>query len=303
MQPRIPDFAVIGAQKSASTYLSLCLAHHADVYMAPGEIPFFEDPDYSSEGWGSFIANFEDTRSSRLVGFKRANYLAKHEVAPRLAEYMPRARFIVSLRNPIDRAVSAYFHYMRSGFIPLKPLEEGLAEIVDGRGVSGFPAARDIVDYGMYATHLERLYQYIPPAQVMVTLLDDLANDEEATLGKVGSFIGVDNLRGMTRRGRRAQATVTSFPRLRFLRAMRPLHSRQNREKTRTHLRKGPLASATRNAVLAADRYVLERLLPGERPDPSPELRAKLAEAYSEDLAKLEALLGRDLTSWRAVEV
>jgi len=40
------DFLIIGAQKSATTFIHRCLLEHPSVFMPPGEISFFEDPDY-----------------------------------------------------------------------------------------------------------------------------------------------------------------------------------------------------------------------------------------------------------------
>jgi hypothetical protein len=41
---RFPDFVIIGAAKSASTWLHLALRQHPAVYMPGHETRFFEDP-------------------------------------------------------------------------------------------------------------------------------------------------------------------------------------------------------------------------------------------------------------------
>ena len=42
----LPDFVIIGAQKSASTFMQVCLDDHPDIYLPRGETTFFESPDY-----------------------------------------------------------------------------------------------------------------------------------------------------------------------------------------------------------------------------------------------------------------
>ncbi|MCH7980754.1 MAG: hypothetical protein IID59_04545 [Proteobacteria bacterium] len=42
---RLPDFVIIGAQKSASTFLQECIREHPAVYMNREEDAFFEDPE------------------------------------------------------------------------------------------------------------------------------------------------------------------------------------------------------------------------------------------------------------------
>ena len=301
MESRVPDFVIIGAQKAASTYLAMRLGRHPGLFVAPGELPYFEDPDYTPGTWSLFVRNFRDTEHFRMVGFKRANYLGKPEVASRLSQHLPDARLIAILRNPIDRAISAYFHYMRSGFIPVKPLEDGMMRVMDGSMAARYPAARDIIDYGMYFRHLARYLQYFPLTQICVVVVDDLVAAEGEVLDTVGSFLGVEGIMGGLDHERRAQATTTSLTRLRIVRAIRPLHSRQNRERSRTYPRKGPVALAVRNAAVALDRFVLAPLIPGKASPPSPGLRSRLVQTYVEDVGALATLLGRDLLSlWTA---
>src|SRR3954453_11545774 len=108
----MPSFVVIGAQKSASTFLQTCLADHPDVFMPKGELAFFESPDYERATLTDLRRLFEG-RLERRLGFKRPNYLCKPEVPARLAKDLPDALLLSVLRKPLDRAISAYFHYIR----------------------------------------------------------------------------------------------------------------------------------------------------------------------------------------------
>lgn len=55
----LPTFVVIGAQKSASSFMQLCLAEHPDIYMAEGETPFFETPDYEQSDISELEMTFQ----------------------------------------------------------------------------------------------------------------------------------------------------------------------------------------------------------------------------------------------------
>ena len=76
---RLPDFAIIGAQKSATTFLHGCLAEHPEVYMPRAEIPFFESPDYERSKISDLAGLFAG-RSEKWLGFKRPNFLGKPEL-------------------------------------------------------------------------------------------------------------------------------------------------------------------------------------------------------------------------------
>ena len=120
----LPNFVIIGAQKSASTFLQVCLSEHPDVFMPPGETPFFESPDYENSDISRLESLFNNRSESKL-GIKRPSYIGKPEVPKRIEYHLPDAKLIAVLRNPIDRAVSAYFHYINNGFIPCINLEKG----------------------------------------------------------------------------------------------------------------------------------------------------------------------------------
>ena len=60
--------------------------------------------------------NFSDVNNELVVGESSAAYLYYSKVAQRLSE-LPKMnqRFIVTLRNPVERAFSQYWHQVRFG--------------------------------------------------------------------------------------------------------------------------------------------------------------------------------------------
>lgn len=120
----LPNFIIIGAQKSASTFLQACLNDHPDIYMPYGETPFFESPDYERNNIRDLEKIFVD-RDEKCIGIKRPTYIGKPEVPERILAHLPNAKLIAVLRNPIDRAISAYFHNINYGFIPAIDVETG----------------------------------------------------------------------------------------------------------------------------------------------------------------------------------
>jgi len=89
-----PDFAIIGAQKSASTFLQKSLQGHPDIFLPDGELATFEDPQYANWDPEKFAAHFVPGKNAETVGFKSPNYLHEHAVPPRLAEHLPGIKLI-----------------------------------------------------------------------------------------------------------------------------------------------------------------------------------------------------------------
>jgi hypothetical protein len=125
----LPNFVIIGAQKSASTFLQVCLSDHPNVFLPNGETPFFESPDYEQSNVSDLERIFEK-RSEKRIGIKRPNYIGKPEVPKRIEFHLPHAKLIAVLRNPIDRAISAYYHNINYGFIPPINVENGIRKII-----------------------------------------------------------------------------------------------------------------------------------------------------------------------------
>lgn len=299
MTARLPDFVVIGAQKAGSVFLQECLRRHPDVWMPSGEDPFFHDPFYRPAERAAFVRRYA-RRPEPRIGMKCPDYLGRPEVPARLAHDLHSPDLIACLRNPVDRAVSAYFWWMRWGLIPIEPVEVGLRRILDGSHDSG-SVVEPVLAYGRYHEHLARYLKTFPRQRLLILLDDDLRHDRRETLGRAADFLDVDPARFPGGAPRRDNASIYALERLRFL-------DRRNRymvrwDEARTHPSmpkpRNPVTRLYCNAVAAVDRYVLAGFHDNGRPVLSPELDADLHEHYRDDLARLEELIGRDLSGWR----
>ena len=112
-----PDFIIIGVQKGGTTTLYDALIQHPDVVSArTKEISFFDR--YWKKGLDWYLANFPrlDPDSGLITGEATPDYLFSENVGQRIKGSAPGpVKFIVLLRNPVDRAISHYFHERRLG--------------------------------------------------------------------------------------------------------------------------------------------------------------------------------------------
>ena len=124
------EFAIIGAQKSATTSLLNALKSHSDVWMPAGETRVFEDPFFNEES----LVQFRKTigKSAEVRGIKRPDLLPDLKSIKRLLENFPDVKLVLVLRDPVDRAISAYYHYIRYDGLPVVDHEEGFARIFSG---------------------------------------------------------------------------------------------------------------------------------------------------------------------------
>jgi hypothetical protein len=197
--PRVlPDFLILGAQKSGTTWLAHKLRQHPDVWLPRSEIHYF-DKDYNyAKGMAWYQAHFVDAQPGSLIGEKTPDYLWANgigveghmpDVHRYIYEALPDAKLIVSLRNPVERAISAVNHVIRSGRIsPLHAIDDLLVgskqSLVEGHGV---------IDYGRYHRQLEAYLEYFERCQMLILVFEeDIVQRPTAGLTKACEFLGVD---------------------------------------------------------------------------------------------------------------
>ena len=296
----LPNFLIIGAQKSASTYIHICLAEHPEVFMPLDEITYFEDPDFREARREDFERLFRDVNGAKAVGFKRPNYIAKPEVPGRVKELLPEAKLIAVLRNPVQRAVSAYFHYVNYGFIPPAPLEKSMTLLLDGEYKKSYPKSEEILEYGLYHKHLDRYLSFFDRGRILILFQDEIVRDTLAQLQRAYRFLGIDDSYVPRRLNDRPQAVVYSIPRLRLLRLRNGWLYDYNSDRTRVYIREqSRLDRALCRTIDGLDRHLLARVFGNERPALSEGLRRRLHEFYAEDVGRLEGLLGVNLRRWK----
>ncbi len=293
------DLVVVGAQRAGSSHLSACLGDHPQIYLCPDEVPYFEDPFFANTPPSALAAVFARAHSGQRLGIHRPEYLAHPQCAERIHAHSPAARIVVVLRDPVARAVSAYFWYVQFGLLPLEALDTGMERLLSGAADPAYLRAHEIVDFGMYGHQLRRYLDVFGPDRVLVVLADEL--DDAATYARMWRFLDVDPDHRPPPPDRRANAGVYDIRRLRVLRTRRRLAWSWDRATTyeyRPRRRRQPLRFLPNAAVVGFDRVVLARLFGNGSADLRADLEARLRAVYTPDLAQLSSLLDRDLTAW-----
>lgn len=119
-----PSFLIIGAQKAGTSSLFKYLMRHGG-YLRPllKDIYYFDNNHRRSKDWYlSFFPSMETRRrqelvtGSPIVTGEGATYYLLHPLAPqRVRAAFPEMKLVVLLRDPVERALSHYFHNRRFG--------------------------------------------------------------------------------------------------------------------------------------------------------------------------------------------
>lgn len=189
--PPLPTFLVIGAMRCGTTSLARYLGAHPEVFIAPVKEVHYFDRNYElGERW--YRDQFKGYDGEPQLGEATQNYLYDPEPFERLADLLPDAKLVVSLRDPVERAYSHYWHKVARGREPLS-FEDAL-DAEAARLASGDPEARDhfsYLDRGHYLPQLERVVSRYPREQVHVLLFEDLRDRPTETFQQLCRFLGV----------------------------------------------------------------------------------------------------------------
>jgi hypothetical protein len=218
MQDRVlPDFVIIGAQKSGTSSLYRYLAQHPQVRESTvKEVHYFDggleegvDTHALGERW--YRAHFP-LASAMAPGTQAYEasplYLLHPLAAERMARLLPRAKLVAILRDPTDRALSHYFHNVRKNAMrrckeELDPAaamaaEEARLAPVLARGDYGDEAFRaySYKARGRYLEQLERYWAHFPRENLLVLRAEDLFEDPAGLMGGLCDFLGLDRTKG-----------------------------------------------------------------------------------------------------------
>ncbi len=113
----LPNFLIIGAQKAGTTSLYHHLICHPNIAPARFKELHFFDRHFSNgpEWYRAYFPRHGHSGESFVTGESTPDYLSGWWVPDRIRSIIPEAKFIVLLRNPVDRAYSHFHHNVRKG--------------------------------------------------------------------------------------------------------------------------------------------------------------------------------------------
>ncbi|MCP9819460.1 sulfotransferase [Synechococcus sp. Cruz-9H2] len=183
MEGSLPVFLGLGVQKGGTTTLHGWLSSHPQVHLPPvKELHYFSLHHERGPAW--YAARFADAPPGSLCGDITPYYIFHPEAPRRIQALLPEVRLIVLLRDPVDRALSQYFHSRRLGFEPLE-LEEALAaepeRLAGAEQVLRADGGRhrshqehSYVSRSRYEQQLARYQALFAPEQLLVLRSEDL---------------------------------------------------------------------------------------------------------------------------------
>ncbi|MBN2867073.1 MAG: sulfotransferase domain-containing protein [Flavobacteriaceae bacterium] len=199
-----PDFIIVGTQKGGTSGLYDILKNHPKIKPSlTKEIHYFDNDDWYNknkiEDYHSFFPlSFEQNKSYKTFE-ATPMYLYHPNVAKRLYNYNKDLKLIILLRDPVERAFSAwtmYHHHFTEGkhsrFHDPRTFDIAIKEeIEDLKNETYHSNKRAYVNRGIYYKQIERYYKLFDRNQILIIQSKKLKQLPSLTLNIIQNFIEV----------------------------------------------------------------------------------------------------------------
>ena len=296
MNKQLPNLLIVGAAKSGTTSLHHYLNQHLDVFMSTHKEPhFLINNEIGKERIANGISDFEnykalfnDGQNQKYRGESSVMYLSFPKIViPNIKQFLGEdVKIIIMLRNPVERAFSAYQHVKRYNIMENLSFEQALKD-ADKRykkNEAMTPASR-YKEIGLYHDTVKAFQQAFKAVHIII--YDDYEKDLNTELEKVFDFLNIEKMELDT--SQRHMVGGWEWKNEKIKKIVMPKSNFKSVLKL--FLPKG-LRKTIRKKLMQQNTKEVQEM--------SAETKLSLKSYYAEDVKKLSILLNRDLNHWTA---
>ena len=191
---------ILGAPKCGTTSMAHWLSHHPEIAMSRIKEPHFYNTDMGNRtitNMREYESLFDISPQTRVLAEASTWYLYSDAAVPNILADHPDAKFVVMTRDPIEMAISLFYHNRYKLHEPLETI--GAAWAAQARRARGDGLPHDCVEPAFLQyqaacslrTLVQRLQERVRPANLLILHLEDLRTDPGTGYRALLSFAGV----------------------------------------------------------------------------------------------------------------
>ncbi|WP_174614758.1 sulfotransferase family protein [Virgibacillus ihumii] len=294
---KVPNLFIVGAAKAATTSVYKYLRNHDEVFFPDHKEPNYLSRDYKQfphQGPGDLVSDKEciddeveyfnlfKNRNEKIIGEASVDYLYYYKTADKIFELNNEAKIVICLRNPMDRAFSAYWHLVSDGRETLS-FEEALNK-EDERINNNFEYIWHYKTTGLYYEQVKYYIEKFGQENVYLLVYEDFAQDPHYYINDVLEFLNLNKLVGEANYHRNNPSGVP-----------------KNKLVNNVVRNQNVLKSLLKRVLPVNFRQELKAKILNKnltKPDMKSETRKHLLQYYMVDIEKLENLTSLDLKKW-----
>lgn len=207
-----PNLFLVGLDKAGTTALHEFLSQHPQVFMSFEKEPGYFAKDVHKESdrhYGrrkfyrfrkekDYLELFKEAKKQKIVGESSTIYLFSKFAAKEIYKFNPKAKIIISLREPVSYIYSSYKMSYALGKENAKDFETAIKwtnERRRGKKVPplfGCPSATVYPDKVKYFDQVKRYLEIFPKKQVKIIIYEDFRKDNKKTYKEILKFLEVN---------------------------------------------------------------------------------------------------------------
>ena len=289
MKNKKADIIIIGAQKAGSASFNINLSRHPNIYTHTTlEYGLFSNARSLKKGEEYFYkhtvsSNVKRNHAKEVFAARRVGIMYDPQKLLQVKNHNPAVKVVMILRNPIDRAFSAFNYCHSAGMEPYTCFEDAIYINNPSRfnGNEIHKKSCSYIERSLYVQHVKNVYSVFPGENISVFLFEEMICDMNTHLNKICHAAGLPafqfNNTPKQHTGRKSKGPLLlklfSPSKENIIIKLLPL---QLRFKRKTETKKKILINSTNNAKQQMDAST----------------REYLKKIFMDDVHELESLLG-----------
>jgi hypothetical protein len=199
---RVVDFIIMGTQKGGTSALAINISKHPDIYIdnnpdpTKSEIHFFDINWKKGLEWYKRHFNY----SKKMVGEKTPELMYLDYTFPLIQSINPYVKIILILRNPIERAYSAWKHAANYG--ETRSFEDSINDEIENiknkldKNKTFFTSITQYLQRGLYYKQIINILKWFSKDNLLILINEEVLKDMTTEYNKVYSFLNLKDFNG-----------------------------------------------------------------------------------------------------------
>ncbi len=209
------NFVVAGTQKGGTSALDKYLRENQNILMATKkEVHFFDTESNFDKtiNYSKYHSNFKNISKNTILGEVTPIYMYWYDAPRRIWNYNPQMKFIIILRNPIERAYSQW-NMQRDRKVDDLSFTEAI-RTEEQRCKDALPLQHRLfsyIDRGFYTEQLKRIWHFFPKEQTLILKSQNLKYKPNKTLSRISKFLDVQDFQKLKHKDVHSRSYVSKI--------------------------------------------------------------------------------------------
>lgn len=309
---------IVGAPRCGTTSLSRYLKDHPGVCFSRVKEPHFfsqndlcqlDDEELNAVVRKRYLEGyFPEPGHSSLMAEASVTYLYTPERMKPILRLWPRAKFVISVRNPLELIPSLHQRLIHNGDETVRDLRRAWDLVPERRAGRSIPrrcADPRWLDYweaGQLGKHVQKFVSLVGRERCFISIFDDFTADPASEYRRLLEFLELedDGRTNYTTHRQSFDVRIAWLQRI-LKRPPRTLVSVLANDSYRERLNGAKPPKVVQETALSLRKRLLRwNRVPACKPQLDEQLRAEMGLMYRDDVALLSETVGRDLRHWVA---